>query len=169
MGMPRVGDLEIGQDLQFERRSWMVQRVGWTIFALLLGAALLGLFGGAGPLEGATLGAGTGLQVEYSRFARHNGPIEMVIRLQPGLVRGDEARIWVDGRYVETVQVERIQPPPERVEAHPDRLTYVFALEQPGQGGTFAFHLLPRSVGSYPVRLGLQGGPEHRFTQLIYP
>ena len=38
----RVGDLEIHQDLPFQRRSWTVQRVGWAIMALVVLAGLLG-------------------------------------------------------------------------------------------------------------------------------
>ncbi len=40
--MKRVGDLEIDQDLAFERRQWSVQRVGWGVGALIIVAALLG-------------------------------------------------------------------------------------------------------------------------------
>src|SRR5687767_5732095 len=35
----RVGDLEIGQDLKYQKRQWTVQRAGWAIMCLLLLAA----------------------------------------------------------------------------------------------------------------------------------
>ena len=64
----RVGDLEISQDLTFQRRSWIVQRVGWVMLALLILAALGGLFG-PGPLSRARAGPHDGpLWVEYQRF-----------------------------------------------------------------------------------------------------
>ncbi len=43
--IPRVGDLDIEQDLDFERRQWHVQRVGWVVFLLILLAAFVGLLG----------------------------------------------------------------------------------------------------------------------------
>ena len=46
----RVGDLEISPDLNFQRRSWAMQRFAWVVLALFILAALLGLFG-PGPLS----------------------------------------------------------------------------------------------------------------------
>ena len=54
--MQRVGDLEIEQDHDFQRRSWRLQRAGWIVLSLVLLAGLLGLFG-SGPLAHATVGA----------------------------------------------------------------------------------------------------------------
>ncbi len=92
----RVGDLQVMQDLDFEHRSWGVQRVGWVILSLILGAASLGLLG-EGPLSDAIAGEdGAPLQIQYGRFVRHRGSMQMEINLQPGAVQGDEARVWVD-------------------------------------------------------------------------
>ena len=52
-----LGDLEVGQDLDFQRREWAVQRVGWGAMALVILAALLGLFGSSGPLSRAATNA----------------------------------------------------------------------------------------------------------------
>lgn len=50
----RVGDLELGQDLPFQRREWAVQRIAWAAMAAVLTAALLGLFG-SGPVSDAVV------------------------------------------------------------------------------------------------------------------
>ena len=49
------GDLELDQDLIFERRTWTVERVAWVIMALVGLAALAGLLG-PGPLSETTSG-----------------------------------------------------------------------------------------------------------------
>ena len=41
----RAGDLEIVEDLSFQRREWRVQRGGWVVMAVLILLALLGLTG----------------------------------------------------------------------------------------------------------------------------
>src|SRR3712207_4138009 len=46
----RVGDLEVAEDLTFQRREWAAQRVGWVLLALVIAAALAGLLG-RGPLS----------------------------------------------------------------------------------------------------------------------
>jgi hypothetical protein len=48
--LPRIGDLEIRQDLSFERRDWMMQRLGWAVIGLLILAGLTGLTGSSGPM-----------------------------------------------------------------------------------------------------------------------
>jgi hypothetical protein len=45
MAVPRVGDLEVDQNLEFEKVFWRAQRIGWGVVALVVLAALLGVFG----------------------------------------------------------------------------------------------------------------------------
>jgi len=169
MGLHRLGDLEVSQDLDFEHRSWRVQRIGWVLFSLVLLAALLGLLGGPGPLSTTTAGEGSPLEVVYERFARHNNPTELMLQLQPGAVPGDEVRVWVNTQYLEAIQIERIEPEPNQVEISPQRITYVFPLSDSGAGGRVVLHLMPQAIGRHEVRMGVEGELEHRFTQIIYP
>jgi hypothetical protein len=60
--------MEVNADIEFQRRVWRVQRIGWLIIAAVIVAALLGVFGG-GPLSRAAV-QGDGLRLEYERFAR---------------------------------------------------------------------------------------------------
>lgn len=169
MGLHRVGDLEISEDLQFEHRSWVVQRIGWGIFSLILLAALLGLLGGAGPLSDTTAGEGSPFEVQYERFTRHNNPTEITLRLQPRVVPGQEARLWVNAQYLEAIQIERIDPEPQAIEMSGELVTYIFSLSDSGAGGRVVLHILPQAIGRHDIRLGVEGGPEHQFSQIIYP
>ena len=165
----QVGDLQVMQDLEFEQRSWRVQRIGWMILSLILGAAFVGLLGD-GPISAATAGAeGTPLQVQYGRFARHHASVQMVIKLQPGAVQGDEARVWVDQQYLDGLELQNVIPEPESVEAGSDRYVYVFKLSEPGGRAEFSFDLNPVRNGVRQVRVGLDGGPELQFTQIVWP
>jgi hypothetical protein len=68
--LQRHGDLEIPEDLPFQRREWVAERVAWAVMALLIAGALLGFFG-TGPLSRTTAGDEAGpLWLEYERFAR---------------------------------------------------------------------------------------------------
>ena len=167
--MQRVGDLEVTQDLDFEHRAWSVQRISWIIFSLIMGAAFLGLLG-EGPLSAATAGGdGAPLQVQYGRFVRHRGTTQMEIKLQPGAVQSDEARVWVDREYLNGVELHNVLPEPESVEAGPDRYMYVFKLSEPGGGANINFDLMPVRTGIRNVQVGLEGGPELSFTQVVWP
>lgn len=39
--LKRVGDLEINQDLDYQQRAWVIQRIAWVVIALV---TLAGLF-----------------------------------------------------------------------------------------------------------------------------
>jgi hypothetical protein len=167
--MQRVGDLEIMQDLEFEHWSWRVQRIGWVVLSLIIGAACIGVLG-EGPLSAATVGRnGDPLQVQYGRFVRHRGPIQMEIRLQPGAVQGDQARVWIDREYLNGVEFQNVLPEPERVEAGPDRYVFVFTLSEPANGASISFDLMPVRNGIRKVQVGLEGGPDLTFTQVVWP
>jgi len=79
MSQQRVGSLEIVQDMTFQRRAWVVQRIAWVVMLLIVVAAVLGLFA-TGPLSGTTAKTDDGvLTIEYGRFARHDAQTDLLI------------------------------------------------------------------------------------------
>lgn len=169
---PQVGDLEIDQDLDYETRAYNVRRVAWWLMALIVLAALAGLFG-SGPLSHTRAGeAGGPLSLEYGRFARLTAPATLEIQLGPQAAAVREARVWIDRRYLQDMQIEDMVPEPERVEAGADRLVLVFPLAaSAGAPGTTSFelHLQAQRVGPLHGRVGLEGGPSLDFHQFVYP
>lgn len=165
----RIGDLEIGQDIDFQRRSWVAQRVGWAAMALVLTAAALGLFG-PGVFNAAVAGErGGALWLEYGRFWRSQSMATLRVHLVPAAGTAGGSRVWLSRDYLDAVSVQRVTPPPERVEARPDRLTYVFALAEPGRPTVVTFEVEPQRPGPLAAALGVEGGPAVGFTQFIHP
>lgn len=167
----RVGDLEIDQDLDFQRRSWAVQRVGWLVMAAVIAAGLSGLFGPGLLNRASVVGAGgESPRLEYSRFWRSQSVMTLRVELPPAA--GDAngtVRVWLNRRYLEALRVHAVTPPPERVEAGPDRLTYVFAVPAAARPTAVTFDVEPRGFGALDGRLGVGVGPAVEFTQFIHP
>lgn len=161
--------LEVPQDLRFQQGSWTAQRLGWALLALLLLAALLGLFG-AGPLSRATSGAQDGpLWAEYHRFWRYKYPMSLRIHFGPEATRHGEVRVRISRPYLESMSVEHVTPQPQSVEAGPDHLTYVFKISRVGYPTAVTFDLKPNAPGSVTGRAGLDSGPEIAIGHFIYP
>lgn len=164
----RVGDLQIGEDLDFQRLSWTVERIGWVVGTLLLLAAVVGLFG-SGPLSTATARTGTRLMVEYARFERYKSPTQLQVRVGPGAAQQGKVRIWLDRRYLEENQLQQVVPQPSSVEIGSDRLTYAFEVSQPDEPISVTFFIEPQHIGPNEGRVGLDDGQPVSFSQLIYP
>ncbi len=166
--LQRVGDLDISQDLDFQRRMWAVERVGWGVMALTALAALLGLFG-PGLFNNATVGSKEApLWVEYKRFGRFQAPTTLRIHLRPDVGRDGKVRVSLNLDYLNGVQIQQVTPQPQIVEAGSKQLTYVFQVTEPNQPMAVTFHLQTQQIGLLSGQVGLSKH-ELRFSQFIYP
>lgn len=165
----RVGDLEIPQDHEFQYRSWAVQRYAWGVMALLVLLGSLGLFG-PGPLADATAGdRGGALHLEYRRIGRVRSPETLLADLRPGRADRREATLWLSREYLGSIQIQRIDPVPDRVEAGPERSAYVFRLIDPARPARVTIHLRPERAGWSRARIGLDDRPPLDIARFVYP
>ena len=165
----RVGTLKIGQDLEFQRRDWVVQRVGWVVMALMIVAALAGLLG-PGPLSKASAGgADAPLRLEYNRFVRYLAPTALRVQLVPGQAENGQARVWIDRSYLDAVRIQSITPEPEKVESEPDRMIFTFSVAASERPVVAAFHFEPEQIGPLDARAGLDEQETVSFSQFVYP
>lgn len=87
--------LQIDEDIGFQRRFRIAQRVAWGVAALVLVAAFVGLFG-SGPLTGAVAGdSETGLQLHYQRFARYQSPTSVQVDVVVSDPAATQATFWI--------------------------------------------------------------------------
>ena len=103
---------------------------------------------------------------------------DMKVRLEAGDPAEGILRVSVDplvALVVLTTHGQIIEPGrslgrvAEQVIAGAERAIYVFALEAPGAAATIRFQIEPQRQGSQTVRVGLEGGQELAFSQVIYP
>src|SRR5688572_30405360 len=136
----RLGDLQIDEDMEFEKKNWRVERISWVLLGLFILAGLAGLFG-TGPLSYRTAGnRADDLWIEYPRISRNDSPEELRVHLGSGAGAGSQVRLALDRRYVESFQIEDIEPEPLAVEARKDELIYYFQRQGPEET-TVTFHL----------------------------
>ena len=165
----KIGELEIGQDLKFQRRSWGVERAGWVIGALILFAAILGLFG-PGPLSKArAASADKRLSVEYHKLEHYQAPVHLRVAIAGSVATNGQIHLWINRDYLEAVDMEHIDPEPESVEISADRLVYIFKTPRPPATSKVLFRFEPNKFGKTLARLGLVDGPELQFTQFYFP
>jgi len=163
----QVDDLQIDDDMDFQRKEWRVERIGWVAMALLALAGLLGLFGD-GPLAKAKAVNGP-LQVEYHRFERLLSPTQMVVQVDPEAVQNEEVRLVMGRNLMEALKVSAIAPQPERMELTPDSLVYIFKVSEASAPVRVTFDMETAKAGSHSGDIALENGASVNISQFIYP
>jgi len=172
MGTPASGSPASGpkveQDLDFQRREWTFQRIGWAVMLAIVVAGLLGLFA-TGPLSRTTVtNDDRTLRVSFERFTRFGSPTQLVIDVPPGAIGGGEARIALSRDYLTAFQVQAVAPEAERVEAAGADLVYVFKVDQ-GSGLEATFNLQADERWRKSAVVRVPERPPVSFGQFVYP
>ena len=148
--------------------EWRAQRLGWMVLALIVVAALAGLFG-TGPLSWSNASAADGsISVEYPRFARNGGPVALHLRVDPSAAAEGQVRVVLSTGLLESLEISRIVPEPESQASVDDGVVLTFALEgdTPLEATVSA---TGDTMGRHDGALGLDGEPPVEFWQFFYP
>jgi hypothetical protein len=105
-----LGNIEVGSDIDFEKRWRRTQWIVWTVMILFVIAGLLGLFG-RGPMSKKTVTEGA-TQVEYERFARYRTPAPMTVSLLPSNASSPQVEMQLDDTLLDGLRAEQTKPQP---------------------------------------------------------
>jgi hypothetical protein len=155
------GDIQLGEDMAFQRREWALQRVGWALMGLVVVAAILGFTGGPGALNSAKW-EGDGIRVEGRRVERHHRPTEMLVHIG----KSGRVEFWIEGDFLQRMKVEQVVPEPVEMRRAGERLVMVLEM---GSGGDVKLHIEPDGMGRSRARMGVVGGGEVSVTQWLLP
>jgi hypothetical protein len=155
------GSLQIRQDLAFQRRWDVVQRVGRVVFVLAFAAAVAGIFG-TGPLAHATASAPT-FGVDYDRFLRSTQ--SSTLQVSPSTQQGGGGDIAVSQSYANSIDVANVTPQPDSESSQSDRIVLSYQDRLPAQ---VEIQLFPRTIGVHEATIWVRGRPLS-FHQVVYP
>ena len=159
---------ELANEEPFLRKSWTFERLGWGIIAAVLLAAGLGLSGPGLISSTRTIDPSGTLEVRFERFPHHLTETELTTRILPP-PGADTFEIWMDDAYRSAVDVERVTPPPDRVDLDWGRKHYYFKVV-PGAGPReVVFHVVYRRIGRIQGRIGARAGEGLPVTPFVFP
>jgi protein-L-isoaspartate(D-aspartate) O-methyltransferase len=147
-----------------QRLGWVFERTGWVLMALIVAAAVAGVFGG-GSMSYVEVTVGE-VAARYPRFARADAPLDLVVEWTP---QARDATIWVSRAYLEQFAVEEVRPPPSGTTLSSERIYYTFRTERAGDRIRVVFRLRPDHGGRLGGSLGLDAEPTIELRQLIFP
>jgi hypothetical protein len=165
----RISGIDIDEDFKYQKREWRIEQVGWVLIWLLLIAAMLGVFG-KGPLSDARIGDPTGaITVNYTRLERYRSPATIEVIVGPNQGQGGKFVLTLDRRFVDRIDIQRIDPEPDSVRSDSGRIAYEFELEDPAQPAHVFIDYEFEHFGLSQARLSLENGPELNLRQFVYP
>ena len=152
--VPKVDNaVAVGEDLGFQHRWWNFERIIWTIFAFILAADMLGVFG-RGPLAKGELHAPDHtIDIKYERVVRANTPSIMTVQFGPEAIQNGQVRLFLSQSLIKDLGTQRISPQPASSVLGGGGITYTF----------------PATSGAAIVELALQSsfpGRHHFFLQV---
>lgn len=160
---------DINQDLEFSRREWRVERVGWVIMALLVLAGVLGLLG-RGPLtEQVARDANHLASVEYYSIDHAEAPSELRVHIEPGVVSATQMWLTLNSAYLKRIEIESIEPQPAAQQLTGDGVAFVFYLTEPGQPVDLSVQYHFVEYGWATGQIDIEGGPQLTFSQFVLP
>lgn len=163
---PSIRDdgLQLDEHTKFQERFWVVERIAWIAFGLLLVAALLGFTGSGGPISRTVL-AIEGGTIDFPHVTRWEAADEIVVRFAPGEA---ERSLTLSSEFAEAMQIEAIQPEPARSVAGPEGTVLVFETAA-GAPADVTLHVTPLKSGlpTFEARIG--DGAATSLSMLVLP
>lgn len=165
----RIGDIEINQDLATQEKTWIIQRVGWGGMALIVIAALTGVFGN-GPLARTEITDDQQtLRLSYDRIGRYEGELFLQLVLTAETTKTGRVTVTIDRTYWTSHAVEQIIPEPLTTSIGSDGFLYTFEVDTPSMPAMIAFRLRPKYLGALDGRIRVNDAGTLQLHQFIFP
>jgi hypothetical protein len=151
---PRVNnEIEVGEDLEFQRRWWRFENIAWILFTLIIVLDLAGLFG-RGPIAKAERHATDGtIDVKYERIERTDSPSILTIGFGQSAIHDGKIKLYVSESLVKGLGTQRVVPAPTETMVGDGGLTYTFPASKPP--ATVDLALQPAGPGIYHFTIGV--------------
>ena len=148
--VPKINnELAVGEDLEFQRKWWKVERGIWIFFLLLIIADVLGVFGRGWLAKAHVTTGDQSMDITYERTERFNTPSTLRIVLSPAIVRDGKVQLWASESLVKALGNQRVVPQPATSAIGQNGILYTFPVTGPGM--SVEFSLTPTSIGSNQV------------------
>src|SRR3954454_16098053 len=106
---PKVNDeLEVGIDLDFQKRWWRFEKIIWVIFTIIILLDMLGAFG-HGILAKARLRSPDGsVDVDYERVERFSAASKLMVHFTPAAIHDGKVRLWLNDAMLTDLGTQRV-------------------------------------------------------------
>ena len=163
----KAGEVAVGEDMAFQQRWWVFERIVWGVFGLILLADVSGLLG-RGPLSKAEAHTADGsLLVKYEKVERANTPSIMTLTPGAPAVHDGAFKVFVSDSIVKELGAQRVVPQPADSVVGDGGVTYTFSANV--LPITVQIALQPSFIGSHTFRITVPGQASVSGKVLVLP
>lgn len=160
--------IDVGEDLGFQRRWWRFEAITWTIFALILVADCLGLFGEGWLAHRRIQLPNSALDIRYEGIVRASTPTKVTVRFdQNQLPPANAVQLFVSNSLIDDLGNQRIAPQPAVSAVGHDGITYVFPWT--GAESSVLFSMQPSKPGIVHFSMHVPGHAPVTVRVLVLP
>jgi hypothetical protein len=151
----------IHEDIQFQRYSWLAERLSWVAIVFAIVLAIAGAFGGSGLLLPENSIGADDPMITYVPLARRQAPAELRIETAA-------SRLRFSPNFGDYLDIQSITPPPHGVDQN-DGITYSFSSLPSNIRRQIIFSYKPKITGWFDGEISAGAGSGIRFRQFVYP
>lgn len=165
--VPKVGEIAVGEDLPFQRRWWVFERVVWAFFLVIIVCDVAGLFGRGWLAKAKAATPDGSLSIDYERIERASTPSTMLLHFGSTVIRQGHVKVYVSDSVVKGLGAVRIAPQPAISAVGQGGITYTFAATtSPAEA---EIQLEPTEVGRHHFRLQVADQPPIDASVFVVP
>lgn len=164
----RPDGFEVDEDVAFQQRDWKFERVGWIAIALIVVAAMAGLFGRGGVSDAVAETTDGTLRVEYGRLMRHRAPSELTVHVRPRA--GDTSvTIAINDDFLRAVRVEQLVPEPESQRSIVEHTLYTLPTGPGSSRVRLTLYFVPDDIGKRRLTITVPGRDSVQLGLFVFP
>jgi hypothetical protein len=165
---PAYPGLELEEDIRFEKKNWIAERIAWVILLLVTLAALAGLLGRGGLSRQKAVSEPGGLEVKYERFLRYHTGDKLELKISRKTA-DSTYQLLIGKEFLEKVRIEQFAPQPVAEAVTQNGIAYTFKTAPQQFEFVLAVFIKPDGWGNMQTNLADSEGRSVRFSQFIYP
>lgn len=156
---------ETDEGLEYQRKSWRAQRVGWVLMGLVITLGVLGLFGD-GPLTRVRAGSPDVFEARYYRVWRLQTEARVELTTMPD--SAGQVTLRVEQSLLDRAEIRFVSPEPRRIEAVRGGQRIVFDAKSDGPV-SLQVGITPSRIGRFRTRLVTSHSAPLTLSVLVLP
>jgi hypothetical protein len=154
--------------VDFHRKQFFAERIGWGAMALFLSWALLGGFGDGWLSHRQFSNAERSVAIDYQSIGRRDSPMELRLRVQSN-TNDDKLMLHVNREFLDGVMIEQITPQNHSMVVDGDGAELAFGVEPGSKDYEIRIEYKPKHVRTLHIALRIADLEEIAIDQFIYP